>query len=379
MERTIFEDEHEHFRESVEGFLRKEAVPRTERWLADGIIDREFWKLAAAQGYVGFAAPEALGGLGIKDFRFNAVVDEAVVATGTVTDAFSLTNNIVVPYLTELCTPEQQERFLPGVTTGEIVPAIAMSEPGAGSDLRAIATTATPTADGYELSGAKTFVTSGIQADLVVVAAQVVRGDKRLPSLFLVPAGTPGFSRGRKLEKIGRRAQDTAELFFEDVPIGADLLIGNEGEGLRYLMRNLSQERLGIAVVAVAHAERGLEITKEYIGERNAFGRPIREFQAIRFALADAVVETRAARAYTDRCILEQTRGTLTAEEAAGLKFLTTDLEFRVLDLCLQLHGGYGYMEEYEISRMWRDSRVQRIYGGTNEIMREIVGRALRV
>ncbi len=377
MQRTIFEDEHEHFRESVEGFLRKEAVPKTEQWLSDGVIDREFWKSAAAQGYVAFSADEEHGGLGIDDFRFNAVVDEAVVATGTVTDAFSLTNDILVPYLTDLCGPEQRERFLPGVVSGDIVPAIAMTEPGTGSDLRAIATKAIPVEGGYEISGAKTFVTSGIQADLVIVAAQVVRDGSRLPSLFLVPADTPGFSRGRKLEKVGRRAQDTAEIFFEDAFVADDLLIGEEGKGLGYLMRNLPQERLGIAVTAVAHAERGLEITQEYVRTRNAFGQSIGSFQATRFSLADAVVETRAARAYTDRCILEQTRGTLTAEEAAGLKFLTTDLEFRVLDRCVQLHGGYGYMEEYEISRMWRDARVQRIYGGTNEIMREIVGRSL--
>jgi acyl-CoA dehydrogenase len=377
LRRTIFEDEHRDFRESVRGFLLTAAVPESERWAAAGIIDRDFWRAAAAHGFVAFAAPEELGGAGIDDFRFNAVIDEEVAATGTVTDAFSLTNDIVAPYFLDLGTSEQQERWLPGITSGDLVPVIAMSEPGTGSDLRAIASTATWRGDHYVLSGSKTFVTSGIQADLVIVAARIEREGVDGLGLFVVPASAEGFSRGRKLDKVGRRAQDTAELFFDEVAVGPEDVLGDEGEGLRNLMRNLPQERLSIAVTAVAHAERALEITLAYVRDRKAFGRPVGSFQANRFALAELVTETQAARVYVDRCIEAHVAGELTAEEAAGVKFLTTELEFSVMDRCLQLHGGYGYMEEYEIARMWRDARVQRIYGGTNEIMKEIVGRSL--
>jgi acyl-CoA dehydrogenase len=377
MRRTIFEDEHDAFRESVRGFLLKEAVPRTEEWEAAGIIDRSFWKMAAAQGFVAFSAPEELGGAGLTDFRFNAVIDEEVTYTGTVTDAFSLTNDILAPYLTELTTPEQRRRWLPGVTDGSIVPAIAMTEPGAGSDLRGIKAVAKWDGDRYLLSGSKTFVTSGIQADLVIVAANVRRDGVEGLGLFAVENGAEGFQRGRKLEKVGRKAQDTAELFFDEVPVPPENLIGEEGKGLRHLMRNLAQERLSMAVTAVANAERALEITLSYCKDRNAFGKPIGSFQANRFTLAEMTTEVAMARAYVDRCIEGHTRRELTDAEAAGAKFAATELEFQVLDRCLQLHGGYGYMEEYEIARRWRDSRVQRIYGGTTEIMKEIVGRSL--
>jgi alkylation response protein AidB-like acyl-CoA dehydrogenase len=377
MRRTIFEDEHEAFRESVNGFLRREAVPRTAGWEKDGVIDRDFWRRAAAQGFVAFQAPEALGGAGIDDFRFNAVIDEEVEQTGTATDNFALVNDIVTPYLTELTSAEQRERWLPGVTAGEIVPAIAMTEPGTGSDLRAIATKATWQGDHWALSGSKTFVTSGIQADLVIVAAQARREGVSGIGLFAVGADAPGFSRGRKLEKLGRRAQDTAELFFDAVPVPPADVIGEPGGGLKLLMRNLPQERLSIAVSAIASAERALAVTLEYVRDRNAFGKPVGSFQANRFALAEVATEIKLGRVYVDHCIAAQVAGTLTPEDAAGAKFWTTELQFKVIDLGLQLHGGYGYMEEYEIARMWRDSRVQRIYGGTTEIMKEIVGRSL--
>ncbi len=377
MRRTIFEDEHESFRESVRGFLSREAAPRTEEWEAAGIVDREFWRRAAAQGYVAFQAAEELGGAGVEDFRFNAVIGEEVERTGTATDNFALVNDIVVPYLTELTSEEQRRRWLPAVTTGECVPAIAMSEPGTGSDLRAIAAKARWRDDHWSLTGSKTFVTSGIQADLVIVAAQVVREGYEGIGLFAVPADAPGFSRGRKLEKVGRRAQDTAELFFDEVAVPEADVVGEPGKGLGLLMRNLPQERLSIAVSAVASAERALEVTLEYVRDRNAFGKPVGSFQANRFSLAEAATEVEIARVHVDRCIEAQVEGTLTAEEAAGAKFWTTELQFRVVDLGMQLHGGYGYMEEYEIARIWRDCRVQRIYGGTTEIMKEIVGRSL--
>jgi alkylation response protein AidB-like acyl-CoA dehydrogenase len=377
MRRAIYEHEHDAFREAVRGFLQKEAVPHASEWEQAGIIDRGFWKKAAAQGYVAFAVPEEFGGAGIEDFRFNAVIDEEVAYTGTPSDAFSLTNDIVAPYLIELTDVEQKQRWLPGVTDGSIVPAIAMTEPGAGSDLRGISSTAKWRSGHWILNGSKTFVTSGIQADIVIVAAQIHDGDIDGLGLFVVEAGAAGFERGRKLEKLGRRAQDTAELFFDGVAVPPENLIGEAGRGLSHLMRNLAQERLSIAVTAVADAERALELTLEYVRQRNAFGRPIGTFQANRFALAELSTEVTIGRVYIDRCIEAQVARQLTDAEAAGAKCWTTELEFRVLDRCLQLHGGYGYMEEYEIARRWRDARVQRIYGGTNEIMKEIVGRAL--
>ena len=373
MRRTIFEPEHDDFRESVRGFLRKEAVPRTEAWEAAGVIDRDFWRLAAAQGYVAFSAPEEHGGLGIDDFRFNAILDEECAYTGAATDNFALVNDIVTPYLTELTNAEQRARWLPGVTSGETVPVIAMTEPGTGSDLRAIASVAKWDGSYWRLSGSKTFVSSGIQADLVIVAAKAGEG----MALFAVPADAEGFARGRKLEKVGRKAQDTAELFFDDVAVPPEDVIGEVGRGLQLLMRNLPQERLSIAVIAVASAERALEITLEYVRSRNAFGKPIGSFQANRFSLAEAATDVQVARVYVDRCLSLQVAGELTPEDAAGAKYWTTELQFKVIDLGLQLHGGYGYMEEYEIARMWRDARVQRIYGGTTEIMKEIVGRGL--
>jgi acyl-CoA dehydrogenase len=377
MRRTIFESEHDDFREAVRGFLTKEAVPRSEEWEAAGVIDRGFWRKAAAQGFVAFAAPEELGGAGVDDFRFNAIVDEEVAYTGTVGDNFALVNDILTPYLLDLTDDEQRGRWVPGVTTGDIVPAIAMSEPSTGSDLRAIASTAKWAGDHWRLSGSKTFVTSGIQADLVIAAARIHRDGVEGMGLFVVEEGAEGFTRGRKLEKIGRKAQDTAELFFEDVAVAPENLIGEAGRGLQMLMRNLPQERLSIAVTAVASAERAMEITLEYVRSRNAFGQPVGSFQANRHVLANAATEVSIARVYVDRCILAQTLGELTADEAAAAKYWTTELQFRVIDLGLQMHGGYGYMEEYEIARMWRDARVQRIYGGTTEIMKEIVGRSL--
>jgi acyl-CoA dehydrogenase len=377
VQRTIFADEHDAFRESVRAFLTAEAVPHTDSWEAAGMIDRGFWSKAAGQGLVAFSAPEAHGGAGLNDFRFNAILDEEVAYTGTVGDNFALVNDIVTPYLLDLTTEEQRGRWLSGVTAGRTIPAIAMSEPGAGSDLRAITATATWAGDHWLLSGSKTFVTSGIQADLVIVAARVRRDDTQGLGLFAVEASAEGFSRGRKLDKIGRKAQDTAELFFDDVVVPERDGIGEPGQGLRLLMGNLPQERLSIAVTAVASAERALDLTLDYVRGRNAFGQPVGSFQANRFALAEATTEVAIARTYVDRCIGAHVAGELTPAEAAGAKFWSSELQFRVIDLCLQLHGGYGYMEEYEIARMWRDARVQRIYGGTTEIMKEIVGRAL--
>jgi acyl-CoA dehydrogenase len=377
MKRTIFDDVHDAFRESVRGFLLTEAVPHGERWEKAGMVDRSFWEKAATQGLVAFAAPEEHGGAGIVDFRFNAVLDEELARLGVVGDNLVLTNDIIAPYLLDLTTEEQRARWLPSVTAGEEVWAIAMTEPGAGSDLRGIETTAVWQGDHYLLSGSKTFVTSGIQADRVIVAAQVRRNGVDGLGLFAVAADAQGFQRGRKLDKVGRRAQDTAELFFDDVRVAPEDVIGTAGRGLNDLMRNLPQERLSIAVTSVAAVERALELTVGYVRDRRAFGRSIGSFQATRFKLADIAIEAQVARAYIDRCVEAHVAGELTAVEAAAAKVWCSELESRVMDGCLQLHGGFGYMEEYDIARMWRDARVTRIYGGTSEIMREIVGRGM--
>jgi alkylation response protein AidB-like acyl-CoA dehydrogenase len=375
--RTIFEAEHEAFRSTVRHFLESEAKPRFDQWLSDGVIDRTFWQEAAALGLVGFAAPVEFGGVGITDFRYNAILNEEVVYSGVGTDAFSLTNDIVAPYLINLTDDEQKARWLPGLTDGSLAVAIAMTEPGAGSDLRGIQSRAVWKDDAYELSGSKTFITNGIQADLVIVAAHVEREGMNGIGLFVVEATMAGFSRGRKLEKIGRRAQDTAELFFDNVRVPASNVLGVADQGLRLLMQNLAQERLSIAITAIADAEHVLEFTVDYVGERRAFGAPIGRLQSVRFTVAEMVTEVRIGRAYIDQCIRSHVNGTLSGDEAAGAKAWLTDLEWKVLDQCLQLHGGYGYMEEYEIARRWRDARVTRIYGGTNEIMKEIVGRSV--
>jgi alkylation response protein AidB-like acyl-CoA dehydrogenase len=327
---------------------------------------------------VGFEVPEAFGGLGLDDFRFNAVIDEEVAYTGSVGDGFTMQNDILAPYLLELTDDEQKQRWLPPFTSGHLIAAIAMTEPGAGSDLQGMVTTARRDGDSYVLNGTKTFVTSGIMADLVIVAARTApEGGKDGFSLFAVERDTPGFERGRKLQKSGRWAQDTAELFFDDAVVPIENRLGDEGRGFRYLMANLPRERLSMAVSAVAAAEHALDITLTYVMERKAFGRPIGSFQFNRFSIAELVTKTAAARAYVDTCLSALGRGDLTAAEAAGVKAWTTDLQNEVVDRCVQLHGGYGYMREYEISRLWRDARVQRIYGGTNEIMYEIVGRSL--
>jgi len=380
MRRTIFDDDHVEFRASVRTFLHRTAVPHLEHWEKNGLVDRSFWVAAGAAGFVGFEAPEEFGGLGLDDFRFNAIIDEEIEYAAVGSDNFAIENVIVAPYLIDLTNREQKARWLPGFTAGELVVALAMTEPGAGSDLKAMSATAVRDDDHYLLNGSKTFVTSGIQAELVIVAARTSGGSAREGfSLLVVEAGTPGFEKGRKLEKVGRRAQDTAELYFNDVVVPVENRLGEEGRGFGYLMRNLPRERLSIAVSAVAAAEHALELTLDYVRERRAFGQTIGSFQANRFVLAELSTEISVARVYVDRCIEALNAGELTDAEAAGAKVLTTELQFEVLDRCLQLHGGYGYMDEYVISRLWRDGRVQRIYGGTNEIMKEIVGRALGI
>ena len=328
------------------------------------------------------AVPDEHGGAGVDDFRFNVVLSEEAqrAGLGSVHLGMSVHSDICLPYFLSYATDEQKQRWLPGLVSGELIAAIAMTEPGTGSDLAGIATTAARKDGEYVVNGAKTFITNGINADLVITAVRTDRGERhRGLSLLVVERGTPGFERGRNLEKIGTHAQDTAELFFDDARVPAENLLGNEGEGFAYLVSNLPQERLSIAVAAVAAAEAALGWTVEYVRDRKAFGAPIGSFQNTRFELAEMRTEVDVGQAYVDRCVEALNAGELTAEDAAGAKWWCTELQGRVVDRCLQLHGGYGYMLEYPIARAYADARVTRIYGGSNEIMKEIVGRAMKL
>ena len=378
MRQHLYESEHEEFRDLCRRFLAREAVPYHDAWEKAGIVDREVWRKAGAAGLLGLNVPEEYGGGGQSDFRYNAVLVEEIIAAGATGLGFGLHNDVVAPYLTELTTEDQRKRWLPGFCSGELITAIAMSEPGAGSDLAGIRTSAVRDGDAYVLSGQKTFITNGEHADLVLVVAKTdpQRGAHGV-SLLAVERGTPGFTRGRRLEKVGLKANDTAELFFDDCRVPADNLVGTENEGFYHLTANLPRERLSIAVVAVAAAERILATTLEYARTREAFGRPIGSFQHNRFLLAELDTEVTIARTFVNHCVLEYNAGRLTVADAAKAKWWTTELQNRVADRCVQLHGGYGYMLEYPVTRAWLDSRVQTIYGGTTEIMKEIIGRSL--
>jgi alkylation response protein AidB-like acyl-CoA dehydrogenase len=376
--RTLFDEEHEALAESYERFIRKEAVPNREQWERDGIMPREFYTRAGAHGFLGLAVPEEYGGPGVTDFRFNVVINEVTSRLGLagLTAGIQLHNDVCLPYFLNYCTTEQRERWLPGLVTGELLSAIAMTEPGTGSDLAGIATTAIRQGDHYVVNGSKTFITSGINSDVIVTAVRTDPADARGISLLVVERDTPGFSRGRNLDKIGWHAQDTAELFFHEARVPAANLLGQEGQGLRYMAANLHQERLAIAVSAVAVSEAALQWTLDYVKGRKAFGRPIGSFQHSRFVLAEMRTEVEIARIFIDHCVHALNQKRLTAEQGAMAKWWTTELQGRVVDACLQLHGGYGYMSEYPIARAYADARVTRIFGGTNEIMKEIIGKA---
>jgi alkylation response protein AidB-like acyl-CoA dehydrogenase len=376
--RKIFTPEHDLFRATARTFFEKECVPNAEEWESAGVSNREIWKKAGAAGLLGWEVPEQYGGSGIKDFRYNAILAEEMVASGARGIGFALNNDIVIPYLTDLTTDEQKARWLPGMVDGSIITAIAVSEPGAGSDVKGVRTSARLEGDYWVLNGSKTFISNGLLANLIIVVAKTdpSAGHKGI-SLLVVEDGMPGFTRGRKLDKIGSRAADTAELFFDDVRVPVTNVLGELGHGFYNLMRNLPTERLGIAVHGVARARRAFEVTLEYVKTRNAFGKPIGSFQANRFSVAEMKTKLDIAQIYLDRCIEDLIAGELTADEAAAAKMWITETEWEILDRCLQLHGGYGYINEYEIARLWRDGRVQRLYGGTSEIMKDIVGRSL--
>jgi alkylation response protein AidB-like acyl-CoA dehydrogenase len=379
-ERTLFEPEHELFRESYRTFLQRHVAPYHAQWEEDKIVDRGVWLEAGKLGFLGTAVPEEFGGGGNPDFRFNVIVTEETTAGRYSGIGFALHNDIVAPYLMRLCTEEQKHRWLPKFCSGEMITAIAMTEPGAGSDLLGINTRAVPDGDGWVLNGAKTFITNGIHADLVIVVAQTSREKNPLGfSLLVVERGMEGFERGRKLDKIGMVAQDTAELSFEDVRVPRENLLGKVGKGFFYLMQNLPQERLSIALMSAAAMESSLKWTLDYTSQRKAFGQSIGSFQYNRILLAELATEATVVRVLIDEFIRLHLEEKLTAEQAAMAKWYATESYVRLVDRCVQLHGGYGYMREYPIARAYLDARVQTIYGGTTEIMKEIIGNRLGV
>ncbi|MBK5232931.1 MAG: acyl-CoA dehydrogenase family protein [Thermoleophilia bacterium] len=378
--RAIFEDEHEDYRESFRSFLVAEVTPNFAEWDESGVVSRDLFAKAAGHGFMGMAIPEEYGGAGADDWRFNVVLTEEAVRSG-VGSAFGgpmLTTDICLPYLLTSGTDEQKARWLPGIANGETVLAIAMTEPGTGSDLAAVTTTARLEGDEYVVNGSKTFITNGGHADRVIVVAKTDpdAGHAGI-SLIVVDADSEGFSRGPQIDKLGQHASDTTELFFDDVRVPAENLLGAEGGGFYQLMEKLVPERMIIAVGALAGAEAAFEGTLEYVKERTAFGRPIGSFQNSRFVMAEIKTEITIGRAFVDQCIGKHVAGELTIEEAAMAKWWTTELLGTVTDKCLQLHGGYGYTNEYPISSAWVDARVTRIYGGTTEIMKELIGRGM--
>jgi alkylation response protein AidB-like acyl-CoA dehydrogenase len=382
MQRDIFEAEHEAFRDMVRTFIAKEITPFHDQWESDGQVSRDVWRAAGKAGLLGTDVPEQYGGGGVRDFRYNAVLTEELAVAGASGVGFPLQNDVVAPYLLRLATDEQKARWLPGFCSGEIITAIAMTEPGAGSDLQGIRTSARRDGSGDDadwiLNGTKTFITNGIMADLVIVVARTdPDAGSHGFSLLVAERGMPGFERGRRLAKVGLKAQDTAELSFTDVRVPAANVLGEVGQGFVHLMQNLAQERLSIAVGCAAGAARALELTLAYTKDRMAFGKPVAAFQNTRFELAEMDTEVSVTRTFVDRCIAEHVAGRLSGTDAAKAKWWASDVLKRVVDRCVQLHGGYGYMLEYPIAKAFVDSRVQSIFGGTNEIMKEIIGRSL--
>ncbi|MDQ3544680.1 MAG: acyl-CoA dehydrogenase family protein [Actinomycetota bacterium] len=382
MQRTLFDDTHEAFRDSFSTFLEREVAPNRNRWEEAGIVDRELFVSAGANGFIGIDVPEEYGGGGVKDFRFNQVIAEEIQRADVNAAGLGLTlhNDVCLPYFLNLTNDEQKARWLPGICSGELITAVAMTEPGIGSDLASMTTTAIRDGDDYVVNGSKTFITNGINADLVITAVKTDPSQRhRGMSLVIVERDTPGFERGRNLDKVGMHSQDTAELFFTDARVPVANRLGEEGAGFTQLVTNLPQERLSIAVTAVAAARSTFQRTLEYTKERTAFGQPVASFQNSRFRLAEMATEIEIGQSFIDRCVLALNDGVLSAEEAAMAKWWSTELQGKVADTCLQLHGGYGYMLEYPVARAFTDARITRIYGGTTEIMKEIIGRSLGV
>ncbi|MCW2846337.1 MAG: acyl-CoA dehydrogenase, partial [Marmoricola sp.] len=374
----LYTAEHEDFRKTARTFYEREVVPHHDQWEKDGIVPRALWATAGEAGLLCFDVPEEYDGPGVTDFRYNVILSEEQTRAGVSGPGFSVHTDIIVPYIISLGNEEQKKRWLPGTVSGEIITAIAMTEPGAGSDLQGIRTTAVDKGDHYVLNGSKTFISNGINADLVIVVARTDpdAGHKGI-SLLVVERGMEGFERGRNLDKIGLHAQDTSELSFTDVVVPKENLLGKEGEGFIYLMMNLPQERLIIAAQAVAAAETIVEMCIEYAKTREAFGKPIGKFQHNRFLIAEMATETTIARTFINDALQKHLDGKLTAVDAAMAKWWCTELQNKLVNQGVQLHGGYGYMLEYPIAKAYLDSRISTIYGGTTEIQKEIIGRSL--
>jgi acyl-CoA dehydrogenase len=375
--RHIFTEEHKLFRESVAQFMEREVRPHADRWEDQGHVDRELWNKAGEQGFLCVTMPPEYGGAGC-DFTYSAILIEEQAKVYASGPGFSLHTDIVAPYILHYGSEAQKQKYLPKMASGEMVTAIAMTEPGTGSDLQGVKTTAIREGDHYILNGSKTFITNGYLSDLVIVVAKTdaSQGAQGI-SLFLVESGWEGFSKNKPLKKLGMKAQDTCELFFDNVKVPAENLLGQEGAGFFYLMQELPQERLLIAIVAIAAAEIAIADTVRYTRERKAFGKDIFAFQNTRFKLAEMQADTLAQRVFVDRCIELLVQGKLDVPTAAAIKLTASEVQCRVMDECLQLHGGYGYIWDYPIARAYADSRVQKIYGGTNEIMKELISRVL--
>jgi long-chain-acyl-CoA dehydrogenase len=379
VQRTLFEPDHEAFRETMRAFVDRALRPKLERHTREHGIDRDCWLEAGRVGLLGLEVPAEYGGAGVTDYRFNAVFNEELAKFGAAyASCFGIHADVVAPYLVDLGTDEQRKRWLPGMCRGEVVTAIAMTEPSGGSDLANLRTHATPDGSDWILNGAKTFITNGGSADLVVVAARTGPGEgARGVSLFLVESGLPGFERGRILDKVGQPESDTAELFFNDLRLPSDALLGEVGRGFVALMQRLPQERIGVAIGNIANAVDVFTETLAYVRQREAFGQPIGSFQHNKFLLAEMYTKLEVTQAFVDACVAAHTRRELTADEAAMAKWWAAEVQNEVLDHCVQLHGGYGYMNEYRVARAWKDARVNKIWAGSNEIMKELIGRRL--
>ena len=379
MPRNVYSPDHEAFRQSTREFVERTLVPRAEQMLEAKSIDRDIWREAGKQGFLSLDIPEEYGGAGAGDYRFNAVFAEEISRfNAAVASCFGIHADVCPPYIVDLGTEEQKQRWLPGMASGEKICAIAMTEPGGGSDLAALRTTAVRDGEEWVINGSKTFITNGYQADYVIVATRTdpAKGAKGI-TLFMVETGMAGFSRGRKLDKVGQEESDTAELFFENVRVSDEQRIGPEGMGFIAMMQRLPQERVGAAVSNVAHAKAILEETIQYAKDRKAFGQPIGAFQHNKFKIAELVTAIEVAEAYVDDCVAAHAQGELTAVDAAKAKWWSAQVQNDVLDECVQLHGGYGFMNEYRVARAWRDARVTKIWAGSNEIMKELIGRDL--